>query len=72
LQLEIVCIVYGIPRRLVPVPGRFFAGKKNYFKKIKALSVGTHANGLPGDFKKERGIIFKIRSEHLYALCWNF
>jgi hypothetical protein len=57
MQLEIVCIAYGIPRRLVPIPERFF-GRKKVLYKIKALSLDTHANRLPGDFEKERGIIF--------------
>jgi hypothetical protein len=51
--------MYGIPRRLVPVPEGIFERKKSSLKKIKALSVGTHANRLPGDFEKERGIIFE-------------
>jgi hypothetical protein len=33
--VEIVCIVYGISRRLVPVPERFVEAEKGSLKKLK-------------------------------------
>jgi hypothetical protein len=55
--------------RLIFLPLLFFKfdlDKRKFFKALFEFPVGTRTNGLPGDFKKSRGILF---SKSKYA--WN-